>query len=453
MAVAQSQNVRALTPSPRAVRPSLTSAFSPVVFWLRAGYVSLAFTDELLRRGSASGSVFFTSLKDVVLMVAAVRILFERPYLASVVVPLYPFVAFAAASSVYSSFDGGLLFGLACARSYVVLPLAAAIIGAAVVDVGWREQRVVRLWLVLAGVTCIVALLQEYVRGVLPEVLARRLYMAFHAESQKPYVEGVFASPMTLAVMGLVGFAYAFDRGLGLLLVKGRAWQAWIGGAMVLGYIVYLSRLRTGFVYLVVMGLVLVWRRVFRLGAPALFLLGLLFALVFDVFVAPRLSQAVSSGELDDTYQAKAFLPERIRGVAQFSFSEFELRGYPPTLFGEGAGSSGQLRDLSDAGPSRLVPRSPDSGLFMATVEFGLVGLVLLVFPVFWGVGRLLTVVRRGAAGAVPFVHAFVLVALFMWFLLKSHAAVSTGFTAALIFGHLGAVLAAGTRLRAAGEG
>lgn len=414
---------------PPVVHDQASTGATLALIWL-----VLAFADETVRKGLESGTVLATALKDPVLVALGLLLWWRRPSLGRPLVPMVPWLFFAGASVLLTGTAGGPVFAIAAARTYVFLPLAAALLGAVVARRRPEMASLARLWLVLAIGACAVALLQDTTRSSLPLILQRRLYIERHPLAEADYVESVFASPQTFALVCITTFAYLLDR----LFASSRATVRPAILAGLLAYGVYLSEIRTGLVMLVVLSGILLALRLLEGRPLAVSAFGItLLAAVW--MLATEGEGLVERIEQRAAFHRDAFRWEEVEFRLRLPLLEFvETHRYDPTFLGEGAGQSGSLRQLHLQEDSLAAPFSHDSGLFMLVVEFGIGGTACFLLPFGIAVARGLG--SRGGERAGP--ELAVLLVLLCWFLFKSHTIVFTGISSVIFFGHLGMLLA-----------
>jgi len=406
----------------------------------------LAFLDESLRKVIPGNPVAVTAVKDALFFLAGLTsILMDDRGLRRNMFKFAPWtvLTFLSAFFVFASLRSVLLLA-ASLRTYTLSPLFFA----AGYSIGRNPgllKASVRIFIVFGAVTVAVALLQEYARETLPEVLSMRIYFEKHSESGGLYVESLFASPQTLgevaALMATWCFAEAvFGAGVSRPMLA-------LLSIIPLFYTIYVSRIRSALLLVLLAFLAVFAIGLARLGVSKRLLMlakvgALLSALLLGAVSWQRSTQDSSSeagAAKDVDYYGASFAPNELIERLSYFMVEYEFLRNHNFLIGYGAGTGSLVTECNVPNLSEDIPQVTDTGLFLIYHEYGVVGLAC--FGLSYLILSLLIVYHlcRIHVISISLIASGVLSILFLaWFLFKSYTIMRNGFSHAMWLGSMG---------------
>jgi len=419
--------------------------FTFVKFSIIFGLV-LAFIDESLRKVIPGNPVAVTAVKDVLFFLAGLAsILLDDRGLRRDMFKFAPWIVLTFLSAVFVFASLGSVPLLAASlRTYTLSPLLFAAGYSVGRDPGLLKASV-RIFIVFGAVTVAVALLQEYARGSLPEVLSARIYFEKHAESGGLYVESLFASPQTLGQLAVLMTTWCFAEALFGAGVS-RPLLALLS-IIPLFYTIYVSRIRSALLMVLLAVLAVFAIGLARLGTSKrllkLAMLGALLPAILLGAVSRQPSIQDSSSEApaarDVEYYGGLFAPDELLDRLSQFMIEYNLLRNHNCLIGYGAGTGGLATELNLPNLSEDIPQVTDTGLFLIYHEYGVVG--LLCFGLSYVILSIILIyyICRPHVISIPLIASGVLSILFLvWFLLKSYTIMRNGFSHAMWLGSMG---------------
>jgi hypothetical protein len=413
--------------------------------------VLLAFVDEGVRKIVPGQPVAITAVKDLFLYGVGLWAVTQMAYMTRAVWGWLPWMLYVLGSLtlVFAQYES-TFHALAVARTYILGPAMALAVGLYLGNDDAARRRVGGLFLVGAGVAAAVAVAQEVARDALPVFLSARIYRAGHSAAGGAYNEGLFASPQILAeclAVAAIGIFVTWSAGLW----RGMRQALGVGlfGLVLLG--LYLARVRVGVALVVaaiVAGFVLIrytagfrgqnQARAVGLTTSALVLTGAVLLVGYQGWQGA----ATINFEREMSFYEKLTDPAYIAHRIGLPFREMSDLEPQQLIFGYGAGTAGAVGRFIHANGD--TPTVRDTGVDLIVTEFGLLGLLLFMGPVFGMLmlcGVRMIKYRRTLLPDVvwSFLAAGLLTA---WFLLKSHAVLANGFSQMIWFGTLGICLA-----------
>lgn len=336
---------------------------------LAAGML-LLFIDETIRK-LIGGGIWITAMKDILflMLVTASFRMSRLPSGYSGALAVWLVVSGLSAGMVWSG--GGGLAHLAATLKVYWMFVVYVVVGSLLARVPALLTKFCE-WVALgATFAAIVAALQEHAPEVLPSGLNENNFREAHSMATGSYVEGTFGSPQTLSYVLVAGLVIILVRILRGEMSRSKlvVYQSLVP---LLIYGIYIARIRTGAILgigAVVLVVYCARDRINRLGWGAVCLCGVVIILAMsnDNLTASDESEfyieSARSERIEERFEAAFYLPTKSNS----------------TLLGEGAGTSGRLRDLVGSQFPIGVPDYFDSGISQSVYQFGLVGGIMMI--------------------------------------------------------------------------
>jgi len=408
----------------------------------------IAFIDEGVRKSLPGAPVLVTGIKDILLIGGGLFLLSSKngKMYRRMLTPFGPWVIYSVISALYVYlYDGSTLHLILTLKVYT-LGIFIAIVGSYVAA---NEELSIKVWVVLfcgAVYAFCVGAMQEHAKDLLPGFYNRKIFIEKHSLAKGEYIESVFSSPQTFSLSMIILSYMALYK----LLSERRSGYIY-GGLMLLSiYGVYLSRIRVAlFLDLVGMFAILIlyispYMRRRLLISISLFLIILVPCYVFVV------GMNGGSLELQDMEFYRDLVDmDKLRGRVEYGLKlSSSSRDFGLSIFGYGAGTSGELRRFLN-NQWRFGPGAEDSGFTQYHYQFGLLGVFLFFAPLGLSLFGVSSQNKRNAIN-YTLIGAVIIMCwvLYVWLVFKANSIVVNGFSSMILYLSFGYAIGAVYRKR-----